>query len=496
MKIFDTLQKRLEGKLPKLMLILLLLQPVMDVLSFWLIVLDVTNIPTLLLRFGVLGVTLVCGFALSKNKKVYYIAAGICAFIGIGHMVSCFIAGYQNIFTDLSNYIRVLQLPITALCFITFLKADEGCYEALKKGIVLNITIILAVQVLAIVTGTEPHTYKDGSGFIGWFSNTNTQSSILTMIAPVAVVWLYQNKGLKNVWLWIVLVGSCLSMYFIGTRLCFLGIVATCFGIGGSMMIIRLKDWKKACVFILVGLVFIAALPVAPMMGHRNAHEEEMELKQSWIQIQISQNKDNEKEEDEYGPDPIFPTDDLDFTRDELAMIDVLGRVYEHYVSDLVSVFGLARTVDMFNYTDDIVTLTNVRDKKLMFAQVLMQYSPKTAQFFGIELERFTAKGHIFDVENDFHGIYYLYGWVGLAAIIAFLGYFLLIVIKALVKDFKKYFTLEAAVWGIALIMCLGHCYFTASTLRRPSSSFYLAAVLAAVYYLVKVKKYNDSPEV
>jgi len=493
MKFSDKVRARLEGKLPKLVLALFLLQPLMDILSFWVGKWEFSNLPTLALRFGVLGVMLFCGFFLSRNKKAYYIAAGICAFLGIGHMVSCFIAGYQNIFTDLSNYIRVLQLPLTVLCLITFLKEDDNCYGAVKKGIVLNISIILAVQVIAILTGTEPHTYPDGSGFIGWFSNTNTQSSILTMIAPVAVVWLYQRKGFQSVWLWLVLLGSCLSMYFIGTRLCFAGIVAMCFGIGGSMMIIRLKNWKKACVFLLVGVVFIAALPMAPMTGHRSSHADEMALKQGWLEQQLAQSKENDKE---YGKDPIFPTDDLNLTEEEEALVEKLTPVYEHYVSDLVSVLGVARTVDLFNYTTDIVEMTNTRDKKLMFAQVLMQYSPLTAQFFGIELDRFTAKGYIFDVENDFHGIYYLYGWMGLAAMVVFLAYFLFIIAKALVKNFKRYFTLEAAMWGIALIMCLGHCYFTASTLRRPSSSFYLAAVLAAVYYLVKLKKYNDTPEV
>ena len=93
-------------------------------------------------------------------------------------------------------------------------------------------------------------------------------------------------------------------------------------------------------------------------------------------------------------------------------------------------------------------------------------------------------------MENDLHGVYFLYGWIGLSAMVLFLLYFIWLIAKALVTDFKTHFTLEAASWGIALVCCLLHVYYTAGVLRRPNASFYLAAVLAAVYYLVQVKKY------
>ena len=124
-----------------------------------------------------------------------------------------------------------------------------------------------------------------------------------------------------------------------------------------------------------------------------------------------------------------------------------------------------------------------------MVAQALMDVSPASAKLFGIELSRFTFQKYNYDVENDFHGIYYLYGAVGLAARRLYIAWFPLMIAKALLTRFKQVFTLEAAAWGIGLIMCLGHCYTTAGVLRRPSASFYMAATLAAVYYLVKMKK-------
>lgn len=76
----------------------------------------------------------------------------------------------------------------------------------------------------------------------------------------------------------------------------------------------------------------------------------------------------------------------------------------------------------------------------------------------------------------------------------AFLLYFVALIVQALLKNAKRYFTIEAAGYGIALLMCLAHCYNTAGVLRRPNASVYLSAILAAVYYLVRLRKYEDTP--
>lgn len=497
----NQLRTRLGEKLPTLVLALFVIQPLMDILSYWLAEWRVSNLPTLLLRFGVLAATVLAGFFLSDRKKVYYIAAAIMAVIGLGHIITCLQVGYRDAVSDLSNYIRVLQLPLTVLCLITFIRTDERCYSAMGRGIAINISIVLVCQVLAVVTGTEPHTYNDGRGLIGWFTNTNTQSAIVSMAGPVAAVWLYRRKGLKSLWFWIALVGSGFSMFYLGTRLAYLGIVAMCFGLGCSMLIVRLKDWKKACVLLLVGVVFVGLLPTSPMMGHQSEYNDSMGDKQGWIDNDLRDpNKDPDKDPNKDPEDEDFTyllaDQPLELTEEQWAKVEELTPIYEHYVSDLVRVFGVERTIVLFDFTTDITVMTATRAKKLMVAQALMEESPFTAKLFGIELSRFTVRGRNFDVENDFHGIYYLYGGVGLAAMVLFLAWFLFLIVKALIRNFKRYFTLEAAGWGIALVMCLAHCYFTAGVLRRPSASFYLAAVLSAVYYLVKLKEYPGQTEV
>ena len=95
-----------------------------------------------------------------------------------------------------------------------------------------------------------------------------------------------------------------------------------------------------------------------------------------------------------------------------------------------------------------------------------------------------------YDVENDFHGIYVLYGLVGLVLLGAFFLYFLGLILWALLKNAKKYYTTEAGAWGVALVMALLHAFATAGILRRPNASFYLSVVLAVIYYLVLIRRY------
>ncbi len=60
-------------------------------------------------------------------------------------------------------------------------------------------------------------------------------------------------------------------------------------------------------------------------------------------------------------------------------------------------------------------------------------------------------------------------------------------------KNAKRYFTVEAASYGIAFLLCMAHVYNTAGVLRRrPNASIYLSAILAGIYYLVRIRRYPD----
>lgn len=481
----NSFRNQLISKLPVIVFALFVLQPVMDVISFWTDQWGMGNALTLMLRMGVLAATMLLGFYLSDSKRTYYITAGVLSAIALGHIVACIQAGYRSPFSDLTNFIRVAQMPITAICLITMIKQNEDSYKSMRYGFLANLLIIIAVELLAGITKTEPHTYMDGKGIMGWFQNTNSQSCILSMLPAVAVVLVMQRKGMKSVAFWAVLLGGLGALYAIGPRLSMLGLVATGLGLAVCLLIIDYKQWKKAALFVAATVVFLAFIGSSPMMHHQEIYETVQGGRQESIDSIVSEAKLPELKEEG------VKEEELEVRRE--AWIKSLTPIYETYAPDFVEMFGLEKTMEIYDYTYIITDLTGARNKKIQFSRLLMEDSPSSARLFGLELSRFTVNGNIYDVENDFHGIYFLYGIVGLAAMLLFLGYFIWLIVRALIKNWKQYFTLEAAGWGIALAMCLIHAYFTAAVLRRPNASFYLSAVLAAVYYLVKIKKYPVS---
>lgn len=484
------LREKLIEKLPLIAFLLFALQIPMDVLSFWMGKLGMSNLLTLALRMGVLGVTLLAGFLASRNRRVWWIMAGVLGFIGVGHIWAVYDHGCSSIFTDLTNYVRVIQMPLLAVCLICFMKENEKCYDAMKWGLATCLWLTFLVQILAIVTGTEPHTYKDGSGYIGWFNNTNSQSSNLCMLAPVTIALVYKKWGMKSVPFWLTLVGSVVAMFFLSTRLAYLGLVITLLGLGISVLILNWRDWKRAIIFILIAVLFVGLIPISPMVTHQAAYESVQTDRQEGIDQSLKETTPPATN----APTATLtdPTEPPTAEELEAQKIEKLRWIYEFYIPDFVEIFGLEQTMEMFNYTSNIYELTMLRPKKLKFAQLLMENSPASARFFGLELSRFTVGNNIYDVENDLHGIYYLYGLVGLVAMLAFLLYFVGLVIWALLKKFTRYFTWDAAGWGIAFLLVAPHIYCTAGVLRRPSASIYLSAALAAIYYLVKLKRYPE----
>ena len=209
--------EQMKTYIPWYVFALFLLQPVLDCISFWTVRLELGSTVTLVLRFGVLGLTALAGFLFSDRKWIYVAAAAVCAAICAGHVYALYDYGAPaSIVSDLTNYVRVLQLLVMTICLITFLRKNEDTYEKMRWGMVGSLSIILIVTLLAAVTGTEPHTYVDGKGHIGWFNTTNAQSNILCIAVPAVIVWSYERKGVKSLLFWAAAILGFGAMFLLG----------------------------------------------------------------------------------------------------------------------------------------------------------------------------------------------------------------------------------------------------------------------------------------
>ena len=487
--------------------ILIIIQPVLDVLSYWMSEFGMSNTLTLLLRMGVLALTLLFAFIITDKKHIYLIAMTIMAAIYAGHVFACVQAGYVDPVADLTNYIRVIQMPLLVMAFITFMRTDDKAFDYIQMGASVALLIMFAVEILSTVTGTDPHTYSDGTGIIGWFYNTNSQSSNLCVLSPILLIWQLNQKKRRPVLIISSIILCCLSMYLFSTRLAYLGLMAFTVGMGVMIIVLRRKMWRYGVGLLLAAVVFAVLLPVSPTYQHLNGSDKIQSERQQWLDAELSDKRedinnlldklpddeaDTETSDSETGEDETHEVEETLSADEKERLIEELTPIYEKYVGDFVKRFGAEKTMEMYDYTLDVREFSSTRAKKLMFAEMLMVDSPASAKLFGVEVSRFTFDGTIYDVENDFHGIYFLYGGVGFAAYLLFLAYFAFIIVKALVKNFKKYFTLEAVAYGISLVVCIAHAYNTAGVLRRPNASIYMSVVLAVIYYLIYIRKYDE----
>lgn len=479
--MWSNLKNNLVQRLPLLIIIICALQPLLDITSYWQDQLGYANTLTLILRMIILIAVALLGFIVSDRKRIYYIFALCCALLLAGHCYACYVKGYLNIVYDLTNFVRVAQMPLFVICFISFMRQNERCYKAIKTGLMLNFTIITCSVILSLITGTSSPTYEYSNlGIMGWFATGNAQSAIISLLTPIVVMCAHKQQKL---WLTVLVVAASFAqLYFLGARLAFLAIVATAIGIP-FVLIVTKQQWKQTSAVLLIGLIIcLATVKVSPMYLNQTIYNQEMSSKQGDAMAMIKL---------ELGDYIDIYSLDWDSLSDE-DLVYILRVVYSYYQTELVDRYGLESVLQAYNYSHDVTTITGTRFRKIIFCRLLMQEHAPISRVFGMELTRMEHNGIIYDVENDFHGIYFLYGAAGLTLMICFIGYFIFLIIKALAQDAKKYFTLDAGAVGIAFCLALAYAYNTAGVLRRPNSSFYLSIILAVVYYLIKIHHYPE----
>ena len=457
----STKNEKLKKVLPRLVIVMCALQPCLDVLAYISDKCGMPNIFTLFLRLVLLLGTCVCGFMLTERKKLYIIGASLICLYIVCHIGACMVHGYNDPIADVINLARIFQLPVMAVCFITFVKANEKVYNALRTGFVICLLLITAVEIISVITKTNPYTYENKSvGIIGWFNDSSAQSAILSTLVPVFAAWTVQKYKDNLPMMVLSVLFASLILFMYATRLAYISLIITLTGLAITLIISEHKSAARVTALLLTCVLFICLIPFSPMEKNQSMVADNAVIKQQHIDSLITGNK----------------TEDL-------------RPAYEYYMGGLVGRFGLERVAEEYNYSTDASDICDVRRMKKTYCSLLMEEQGITAMLFGMELADMTHDGLIHDVENDFHGIFYLTGGVGLLSLAIFLLYFVFIIIKALICRFKNVFNIESAGLGIALIINMLHAYATCGVLRHPGSSFYLCAILASVYFITNQKK-------
>ncbi len=504
-------KERISEKLPILVLVFCVIQPLLDIAGFWQDRLHFANTATMLLRMALLGGAVIIGFLLSDRKRYYFMTAAVLLLLTVGHVLACLqnVNGYREPINDLINLIRIYFLPLMTICFITFLRRNDKVFPAMQKGMLASILLIALAQLLSTLTKTDPHTYSvDGIGILGWFLWTNSQSAILAMLAPVVVCWVIRRTEedrrprrmiLRYVQVAVITVIAEASLYVLAPRLSYFSMLFCGFGVVVCLLITDRKQWKLAVLVLLITALFTAAFPLSPTRQRMNKNDVRMEVSQERIQEELdklpttppeTEGPGEETVETETEPEHPDPNAEIERIRRK-GLMDIYKS--QDIIWSMVERFGFDKVYAVYDETTDAYILSSTRTMKLNFCRLLMQESGPLSHLFGLNLKEMTMERYDkdsvlvtdnYDVENDFHGVYFLTGMIGLALMILFLLWFGIRALLAILRDPKRNLNLTMAAVLMAYAIGLAHAYFTASVLRRNNASIFLAMVLAGLWYL------------
>ena len=256
-KICSALEKRLSA----IALVILVIQPALDVLSYFLEQTGSNAISTVA-RFLMLAAVALLGFLASHRKKLYLLFYGVVGLFWVLHMANCFRIGYISLFSDAANFLRILNFPIFTLTFITFFQRRD-VRKSIYLGFAIDLGEVLLFTALPWLLGHPVYTYETLEvGVLGWFSTPSAQSAVIALLVPMGLLWAIRTRKYP-VFLAAALLGFGL-MFFTGTKFTFYSI----FIVGGAYLFLFALRWKKQ--FILYGLTLLVILCAAFLFRHQS----------------------------------------------------------------------------------------------------------------------------------------------------------------------------------------------------------------------------------
>ena len=467
-KRFSQIQARLSEKTDAFVFWLLILQPVLDAVSYFANVYAFTAITTAV-RFVMFAAVCLYCFIISDRKKIYLVMAGGLCVYWILHMIACFRAGYNGIFADAGYFLRTIHLPVLTLCFITCFKKGRDIPKRICRAFLINLIVMLAFVGLSYLTNTQHYTYDHYKiGLVGWVAVDNCQSAIVCLVVPLLLYYSYKtNKALFAACAAV----SFTQMFFIATRLAYCSI----FLIAGAMIVALLLNREKNLyyygVLALAMVIFGACFKLSPMYQVRVLNGENTTERQGWAEVSLRNSREKLKEQG-ISANSILLYKDL----------------YELYLPNMVEKFGLERTVEAYGYTTKTGELMDLRRQKNTFAKLIWEDSDTLTHLFGFEYSNMVYNDFVYDLENDFNAILYYYGYVGFVLYIAFFLYFFALILKSVLLDFKGTLTVEACAVGVTFVLLVGAAQFSGNVLRRPNVSIFLSLMMAYVYDLTVLR--------
>ena len=474
------LKNRLSNAGGELFAAILFVQPLLDVLSYFMQQSGSTTVTTAL-RTVLLAAVAGLGLGLSQRRRAYWIFFGITGGFWLLHALNCLRMGYQDPVADLGEYLKLIQFPLWTLCFLTFLRTKPGLDLQAAGLLAVNFAIILLVIALSFLTGRPTYTYASIQvGILGWFAVPTAQSAIVSILSIGLLLWAYRTGQA------LVFTGASSAafalLYLTATRLTYYSaiLIATGFFV---LILIAGGRGRLCCIPLAAGLVLLVlAMNGSPMAQRRSIASESYDIYQAQSDRIMGEDKGFS-----YDGGPIPPEVEAKlrrvyeevYTQRDAAGMPLLG--------DLLERFGTQRVMEAYDYTTQARTLYHTRTKKLTVLRLAWEDQGALSHLLGLEYSQSLINGNTYDAENDFPALLCYYGWLGAGLYCCFAAGVLALVLAGAWRNrrhLRRYLSVELGAYAMILVLGLGAAQYSGNVMRRPSVTVYLSLAAAQLVYL------------
>lgn len=442
-KIFEYAKKNI-------LLILLVLQPVLDIIAYFQRDSAVSLAGYIRLAITLLVPAYVLFFA--RDRKKFIISMLIIWGFGALHVLNGFRVGYISVVSDVKYFLLVVHALVLLFSFIFLYEKDEIIRQVVTA---LKIVVVLIVvpYYLSYFLKSGNHTYMHSlTGWTGWNNTQNSFSICLSALFPFA---LYYCLSSKRRWMLIFLLPISYMYIMNGTKATYLTLVASLFGFIAFLTMEFFVQKKKS--FPIISIAVLIFLLGGSIFCYNYSPRQEID---TLDEINIEETE-KELEADEEKTEDVF-TSYLD--------------------KGMLKRFGKERYLSAYKGELTAENLANVRLKKIIFGRLVWEKTDALTKFVGYEQALMLVDGETYDLESDPQAIYFYYGYIGAFLYAALLLYFFLRLIKQLICKFKDSFNLFNFTVFISYMLLLGSAVYAGYLLRRPNSSIYLTIVLLLIY--------------
>lgn len=435
-------------------------QPVLDVIAYFTFDENVT-IFTFIIRTVYFIFTVVYTFIISNNKKQYFASLLPFGIFCLAHLINSYRTCPQGMFNDIRYMACVMQFPILTIAFSDYLKKKPHQSFLIEKGINVAYIIIFVSVLVSVITNTYEKTYFEGFGITGWFTSANTQSMILCILSPI---FLYYNTKKKEFTYALSLVIVYFLLYFNGTKSCYYTLIFVLIAIS---YILFTKAGKNKYKLILTICVLSASLLLYDYSYTRMRSN----------QLTISKNSDSNVTE-------IIQRGNL--TKEEA--ISVLKTTsFKKPIND----FGEDKVYELMKNKMNINHIYDDRELKKVYGRIIFDNSDFITKLVGYSHQEITNYGY--DVENDFTGIFYYYGYIGFSLYIGFILYFAYKGIKTMLIKPVKVVSSRFVMFTFTILLGLFAAEQTGALIRKPNSNIYFALFFAIFNLYISTSLSNEN---